>query len=513
MDTVHKFYKNQDITYIENKYTLENRFRDKIPQSVLLPKFNDIKEKLPKPLWQGHNATIDCYFKAWEIAFSNIHNPNKNSGFVSPFIDAAFNGCIFMWDSCFMLMYGKYANHIFNFQKTLDNFYALQHKDGFISREISETDGSDSFSRFDPASTGPNVMPWCEYEYYKITGDKNRICDIFPVLLAYHQWMRRYRTWRDGSYWSCGWGCGMDNMPRLKDNSTNEKRYFDNGKMIWVDACLQQIISCNVLIEMAKICNRCDEISDIYAEKENLTKLVNEKLWDNETAFYYDLWEDNKLNMVKTAGSYWALLADILPQNNLKKFVEHLTNKNEFNRPNRVPTLSYDNPDYSKHGNYWRGSIWAPTNYMILKGLNKTGFNDLAFDIAKTSVENAVKTFESTNTLWENYAPEYVGHGDIAKPDFVGWSGLFPISILIEYVFGIQINADNNEIVWHINLTDEFGIENLRIGNKGKIDLFCKKRENESQKPQITIKSNIPVTVKVVYNRTTIEYNHNPKLN
>ena len=302
-------------------------------------------------------------------------------------------------------------------------------------------------------------------------------------------------------------------MPRLKDNSTNEKRYFDNGKMIWVDACLQQIISCNVLIEMAKICNRCDEISDIYAEKENLTKLVNEKLWDNETAFYYDLWEDNKLNMVKTAGSYWALLADILPQNNLKKFVEHLTNKNEFNRPNRVPTLSYDNPDYSKHGNYWRGSIWAPTNYMILKGLNKTGFNDLAFDIAKTSVENAVKTFESTNTLWENYAPEYVGHGDIAKPDFVGWSGLFPISILIEYVFGIQINADNNEIVWHINLTDEFGIENLHIGNKGKIDLFCKKRENESQKPQITIKSNIPVTVKVVYNRTTIEYNHNPKLN
>ena len=202
MDTVHKFYKNQDITYIENKYTLENRFCDKIPQSVLLPKFNDIKEKLPKPLWQGHNATIDCYFKAWEIAFSNIHNPNKNSGFVSPFIDAAFNGCIFMWDSCFMLMYGKYANHIFNFQKTLDNFYALQHKDGFISREISETDGSDSFSRFDPASTGPNVMPWCEYEYYKITGDKNRICDIFPVLLAYHQWMRRYRTWRDGSYWS-----------------------------------------------------------------------------------------------------------------------------------------------------------------------------------------------------------------------------------------------------------------------------------------------------------------------
>ena len=60
----------------------------------------------------------------------------EGSGFVAPFMDAAFDGCIFMWDSCFMLMFGKDASMLFTFQETLDNFYAFQHKDGFISSEL-----------------------------------------------------------------------------------------------------------------------------------------------------------------------------------------------------------------------------------------------------------------------------------------------------------------------------------------------------------------------------------------
>ena len=491
------FHQNREITYIPNKYVAENTFIGKNIKKVNIPEFDAIKGSLPKPVWTEHSTAIDCYYKAWEIAFSNINNPKDGSGFVSPFIDAAFNGHIFMWDSCFMLMFGKYATDIFNFQETLDNFYALQHKDGFISREIREDDGAEQFTRFDPASTGPNVMPWCEYDYYKFTGDIGRVEKVFPALLAYHQWMKRYRTWRDGSYWSCGWGCGMDNQPRLKGDATLEERYFSNGNMIWVDACMQQLISCNVLIKMAKLCNRSEEISDIYDEKETLSKLLNEKLWDNNTKFYYDLWDDNSLNMVKSVGAYWALLAEVVPEENLDDFVQHLKNKNEFNRYTRVPTLSADNKCYDAGGNYWCGSVWAPTNYMVLKGLSENDYDKLAFEIAYNCVLNVVKTFEDTGTIWENYAPETSQKGSIAKKDFVGWSGLFPISILIEYVFGIKVNADKNEIIWNINLTDEFGIENLPFGVLGKVDLRCLARNSLEEKPEIQVKSDVDFTLKV----------------
>ena len=40
--------------------------------------------------------------------------------------------------------------------------------------------------------------------------------------------------------------------------------------------------------------------------------------------------------------------------------------------------------------------------------------------------------------------------GRIAKPDFVGWSGLFPISILYEYVFLINVDF-TLKIFWNDN--------------------------------------------------------------
>lgn len=50
-----------------------------------------IKHLLPKPIWDGHETELECYDFAWKTAFKNIKNPSKESGFVSPFIDTAFN--------------------------------------------------------------------------------------------------------------------------------------------------------------------------------------------------------------------------------------------------------------------------------------------------------------------------------------------------------------------------------------------------------------------------------------
>lgn len=483
------YNQNEEITYIKNPYVDENHFINQKPKTVKLPKFEEVKEKLPKPVWKNHEKEIECYYKAWEIAFSNLHNPEEKNGFVSPYIDAAFNGNIFMWDSCFMLMFGKFASRIFNFQETLDNFYAKQHLDGFISREISEETGYENFTRHDPSSTGPNVMPWCEYEYYKMSKDKTRVEKILPVLLAYHQWLKNNRTWMDGTYWSTGWGCGMDNSPRMMDNISVDVRQFSHGHMVWVDACMQQLISCNVLIEMAKICGHEEDVSEIKVEKEHLRSVINNKLWDEETAYYYDLWNNGKLSMVKTIGSYWALLADVVPNERLKRFIGHLENEDEFCRPNRIPTLSADNPHYANDGDYWCGSVWAPTNYMVLKGLTKCGMHKLSFDIAKTTLFNVTEDFKKTGTLWENYAPESIGKGSIARSDFVGWSGLFPISILLEYVFGLELNSDKNEIIWHINLTDEFGVENLPFGTDGTVSLVCLDRKSAEERPYVCVSS------------------------
>ena len=492
------FKQNCDLFNVCEPYAERNYFKHKKIDIGPLPRYKKCKKLLPVPYWSGHDDVIECYNYAWRIAFSNIKNPRPLSRFKSQFIDTAFNGFSFMWDSSFMVMFGKYGVRAFDFQRTLDNFYACQHSDGYICREIWEKREGEQFNKFDPCSTGPNILPWAEWEYYKNTGDVDRLNRIFDPLMAYHKWLREHRTWRDGSYWTNGLASGMDNQPRTPAGFDPGQSH---GHAVWVDACFQMIISANVLIDIAKIIGRSDETGELKRERENLTAIVNDKLWNEEDAYYYDLWQDENGNdrhsRVKTVGAYWALLAGVVPNERIERFVAHLDNETEFKRPNRVPSLSADHPEYDPEtGCYWLGGVWAPTNYMVIRGLQAYGYHQMAHDIALCALTNVVAVFNKTGTLWENYSPEHTSQGRPAKPKFVGWSGLFPITMLFEGVFGISADAQNNRVIWHVSLGEDHGIKQYPL-SAGNADLCCTFSDG---KPVVTITAPFHAEADVYFN-------------
>ena len=106
-----------------------------------------------------------------------------------------------------------------------------------------------------------------------------------------------------------------------------------------------------------------------------------------------------------------------------------------------------------------------------------------------------MKVYHQTGTLWEDYAPEAAERGSLARPAFVGWTGLVPIAVLFEYVFGIQADEKHNKIVWEVNLTERHGIQNYPFGG-ADVDLLCEAR-TEEERPNITVRSSSPVTVEV----------------
>ncbi|MHA1526419.1 MAG: MGH1-like glycoside hydrolase domain-containing protein, partial [Promethearchaeota archaeon] len=173
--------KNKRLFYntdVRNPLVRQNKFIKTSPENEVLPLFSEISDDLPAPFWDGHQNVLNCYWKACEIAFSNLRKPKQNSGFITNFIDTAFNKNLFMWDSAFIVMFGRYGARVFEFQKTLDNFYAHQHNDGYICREIRERDGADTMMKFDVSSTGPNILPWAEWEYFLNFGDEERFLKL-----------------------------------------------------------------------------------------------------------------------------------------------------------------------------------------------------------------------------------------------------------------------------------------------------------------------------------------------
>jgi glycogen debranching enzyme len=76
--------------------------------------------------------------------------------------------------------------------------------------------------------------------------------------------------------------------------------------------------------------------------------------------------------------------------------------KNRFLTEYGLATEAPDSPRYESDG-YWRGPIWAPSTYLIVDGLRRGGYPELAEDIARRyinlSANVARGNYENFNAL------------------------------------------------------------------------------------------------------------------
>ena len=506
--------------HLTNPFAAQNAFVGAPQQVCAPPAFALARGLLPEPYWDGHAETIACYWRAWELAFANLRRPTAESGFAATYIDTAFFGSLFLWDSALIQFFARYGRRAFDFQRTLDTFYAKQQPDGYICKEFRASDGRPGFERFDPNSTGPNVLAWAEWEHYRATADQARLARVFPALVAYHQWMRAYRTWPDGAYWATGIASGMDNQPRAPrswpgewnrwrrpnwERSTpanwpDDVSWLHHGHLAWADATAQALLSARTLLQIGAAIGRSDELPDMAAEAEHLERYLNERLWDEAAGFYLDGRPDGARSDVLSVGAYWALLAGAVPPPRLARFVAHLDDERRFKRPHRVPSLPADHPQYHATGGYWLGSVWPPTTYMILRGLVANGYDALAHAIGENHVRNVARACAETGTLWENYAPEAAAPGNAAQPNFVGWGGLGPIAVLLEHVIGLRPDPLAGRLVWDVRLLEGHGVRHYPFGADGWLDLACAPRSDPSQPPRITASASLPLTLELRWN-------------
>ncbi|KAB2845763.1 MAG: hypothetical protein F9K45_03270, partial [Melioribacteraceae bacterium] len=433
--------------------------------SVKLP-----KQYLPEPILENNHEWIELYYAAWEMAWNKIARGTSKNGFVKFYMDEGFNELIYQWDTNFMAVFGIYANDLFPAIQSLDNFYNKQRDDGYIQRVYWESSGKIANEPTeDEPMVNPPLFAWIELKNYKLTGDKERLEKVLPVLVKYYSWIEKNMRskWGNGLYYNTPLGSGMDNTPR---EAVNKGGY--------IDMSAQQALAAKCISEIAGIINN-DLIQKTFHDKYlGLKLIINYNCWNDEAGFYYDFKQDGSLSSTKHIGAFWTLLSQIADENKFQELKKHLTNPAEFWRPHLVPTLSYDDPHYDVTGHYWRGSVWAPTNYMLIKGLEKYGDYFTAYQIAENHLKNMSYVYyffkpeedkiafeeryaDDYKTIWECYSAEFLTPATrwddtfYSRQDFVGWSGLGPIAMLIENIIGINIDVPNNEIVWRINRADK----------------------------------------------------------
>ena len=474
-----------------------------------IPTFEKSKHLLPKPILGDDERWLDLYWKTWALAFDHFKQPEPGAPFVSNILDEAFADNIFQWDMIFMVMFARYADHVFPAAESLDNFYCRQHPSGYICRELAEINGEDFVYAGRAHTVNPPLFSWAEVESFKNTGDSSRFRMVLPVLEKYVEWLNRsgdidtadsedwdqYGRKAAGSkhqlYWNTGLGSGMDNTPR-----------GGNG---WVDMSCQMVIQYNNLAEMALQVGLKKKARIFQKEAKKIGRRINRWCWSEEDGLYYDVDRDGKQVKWKTSGCFWPLLAGIASEKQAARLVEHLRDTSEFWRLIPFPTLAADQPKYKPEGGYWLGGVWAPTNYMIIKGLEQYGYEDLARKASKRYIEGIYQTFLETGTLWENYAPDFFKPGDPSRPDFVGWTGIGPIALLIENVLGFRVDGVNQRLVWKVDRIDAHGIENLRVGD-AVFSARCEKRSSLVSPLELEIEVDRPLDLIIEWEGGDVYY-------
>jgi glycogen debranching enzyme len=261
----------------------------------------------------------------------------------------------------------------------------------------------------------------------------------------------------------------MDNQPRAKDSG------YYHCHLTWIDTNMQAALSCWVLAQMAQLLDEPALAERLNDERAFLHREINAQMWRDDTGFYHDLDPSGSPTLLKSIGAYWGFLdKDLVPPEREEPFLRHLRDQKAFNRPHRVPSMAADCDGYDPEtGDYWRGGVWSPTNYMVLKGLRRASQHRLAHQIAVNHLKSVATVFQHTDTFWENYAPEDARQGEPAKADFVGWTGLSAISILIEDVIGISVDWPLRRVSWDRRLghTEPYGLRNFPLGSDGRLDL------------------------------------------
>jgi len=509
--------------------------------------YEEIKDKLPLPILTGRGDWLNVYKYALKILFQNQHIPTSHSGFVSNFVDAAFNENIFLWDTAFMTLFCNLLHPYIPGIRSLDNFYAKQYDDGEIPREMVRETGEDFLSwvntikkplysyfhnhyghrrlkgheaieyeamykpdlgrptKHIPYLTLDNlnhpILAFAEWESYLQTGDYLRLHKIIEPLYMYYKAFKEYLQHQNSLYIT-DWA-SMDNSPRnaylgFAIDTSSEMVLFGRRLILIIDEIIKYGLHIDLELSLIR--------EEVTVDVEQLSKRINEKMWDDVNGFYYDLNPDEEYTGIKTVAGFWPLISEVADKEKSEKLVEWLNDKRTFNRKHRVPSLAADEEGYDPEGGYWRGSVWAPTNTMVVLGLEKSGHHKLAKDIALNHLDAITKVFMDTGTIWENYPADSFTSGNSDKKDFVGWSGIGPIYFLLRYGVGLHADSSGEYLIWNLYKEDlekgEVGCENYWFqGVTSTLKAWYK-----DGKIHITVRTTGTLKLKVRYSDRINEY-------
>jgi glycogen debranching enzyme len=265
--------------------------------------------------------------------------------------------------------------------------------------------------------TKPPLLAWSAWKLFETDGDREFLSEIYEPVVRWNNW------WFDKNDSDANGLCeyhhpfssGLDDSPLWDEGVPVESPDLNTY------LCLQQE-------SLAKIADAIGEpgeakLWELRAEQmaERMVKLA----WDEEAGLFWARKAGQPIK-VRTPFNLFPLITGRMSPEMAKRLVEHLTNPKSFWPRYPVPTVACDDPKYDSQ-TMWRGPTWVNVNYLLVEGLERAGFSELAGELRRRTLELMMKS----DDFYEYYDPE-TGTNPPKAASIFGWSSALFIELAIQ---------------------------------------------------------------------------------
>lgn len=228
-------------------------------------------------------------------------------------------------------------------------------------------------------------------------------------------------------------GSGLDDFPRQLPGTLSVSHLDLHVWLVFMAESLGKIAGfLNQQVEMKEYQNIFQRLSQkmqtiFFDSKEKIFKDVMSLIENDELVF------NENFGYINLFPLFFGYNQDL---ESLKQYFKKIMDYEELWTDFGIRSLSKKSRYFGTGDNYWRGPIWIPINYLILRGLkvfynNNEEANKIYTRLRDNLIRNLMKNFELTGLVWENYNA-WTGIGQ-REAGFCGWSALITLILKEEY--------------------------------------------------------------------------------
>ena len=155
-----------------------------------------------------------------------------------------------------------------------------------------------------------------------------------------------------------------------------------------------------------------------------LAERLRQELWDPHAGIFWAKKAGQRID-VRTPFNLFPLLTGSLPQEIVRRLVAHLTDPKQFWPRYPVPTVALNDVKHDPD-QMWRGPTWVNVNYLLIDGLQRCGYAELARELRRRTLEMVM----SQPDIAEYYNP-HSGQSVAQAASIYGWSAALFIDLAI----------------------------------------------------------------------------------